>query len=105
MSLKMVVIRVLVVGLVYSLLTGLPLLAQDQTPDLTQIAPAVLDQTHFSELDAYINDALPRLGGSGAAVAIVQNGEIIYANGFGATETNGSFPVSDDTQFMIGSVT
>jgi CubicO group peptidase (beta-lactamase class C family) len=103
MSLKMIVARLLLVGLIYGLLSGLPALAQDQTVDLSQVTPTLLDESHFADLDTYINDALLRLGGSGAAVAIVQNGEIIYSKGFGVTELNGSIPVSGDTQFMIGS--
>lgn len=104
MSLKIFVTRLLLVGLVYSLLSGLSALAQDQSLYLTQVTPALLDEAHFADLDAYINDALLRYGGSGASVAIVQNGQIIYLKGFGVTELNGSIPVSGDTQFMIASL-
>jgi CubicO group peptidase (beta-lactamase class C family) len=104
MSLKVTLRCLFIVSLMYGLLSGLPALAQDQALNLRQVTPAILDESHFADLDAYINDALLRLGGSGAAVAIVQNGEIVYVKGFGVTELNGSFPVSGDTQFMIASL-
>jgi CubicO group peptidase (beta-lactamase class C family) len=104
MSLKMLVIRMLLVGLVFSLLAGVPSLAQDQTVDLTHITPVLLSEAHFADLDAHVNEALLRYGGSGAAVAIVQNGEIVYLKGFGVTELGGSIPVNGQTQFMIASV-
>lgn len=42
----------------------------------------------------------------GLALAIVQSGEVVYANGFGVTSTeDGALPVTPDTLFRIGSVT
>lgn len=101
---KMLAIKLLLVCLVYGLLSGSLVLAQDNTLDLTDVSPAVLSEAHFADLDAYINNALLRFGGSGAAVSIVQNGEIVYLKGFGFTELGGSVPVTGDTQFMIASI-
>ncbi len=104
MSHKMLVIKLLLVCLVCGLLSGSLVLAQDNTLDLTDVSPAVLSEAHFADLDAYISNALLRFGGSGAAVGIVQNGEIVYLKGFGFTELGGSVPVTGDTQFMIASI-
>ncbi len=41
----------------------------------------------------------------GAAVAVVQNGEVVYQQGFGVRELGGSDAVTPDTLMMIGSVT
>ena len=37
--------------------------------------------------------------------AVVQNGEIVYLNGFGVKELGGTQPVTPDTMMMIGSIT
>ena len=41
----------------------------------------------------------------GAAVAVVQNGDVVYLNGFGVKELGSTRPVTPDTMFMIGSIT
>ena len=41
----------------------------------------------------------------GAAVGIVQDGEVIFAEGFGVTDCNTGQAVTADTQFSIGSST
>jgi CubicO group peptidase (beta-lactamase class C family) len=40
-----------------------------------------------------------------AAVAVVQNGEVVYQQGFGVRELGGSEPVTPETLMMIGSIT
>ena len=41
----------------------------------------------------------------GAAIGIIQNGEVVYKKGFGRTKIKGGHPVKSDTLFMIGSMT
>jgi CubicO group peptidase (beta-lactamase class C family) len=41
----------------------------------------------------------------GAAVAVVQNGEVVYQQGFGIREQGGSELVTPETLMMIGSIT
>ena len=41
----------------------------------------------------------------GAAVAVVQNGDVVYLNGFGVKEVGSTRPVTPDTMMMIGSIT
>jgi CubicO group peptidase (beta-lactamase class C family) len=38
-------------------------------------------------------------------VAVVQNGEVVYLNGFGVRAAGGTEPVTPDTMMMIGSIT
>ncbi|MEZ4682648.1 MAG: serine hydrolase [Caldilineaceae bacterium] len=55
------------------------------------------------ELETFINEGLAQFGIPGAAVAIVQNGEVVYSQGFGVTEQGGDTPITPQTQMMIGS--
>jgi len=55
--------------------------------------------------EAYAAEAINRLGVAGASVAVVQGGEVVYAQGFGVRALGGTDPVTPDTLMMIGSVT
>lgn len=74
-------------------------------PDLTGVAPLPLTGERRAAFEAYIADALWRFGVPGASVAVVQNGEVVYLNGFGVAELGGTRPVTPDTMMMIGSIT
>ncbi|HEX7002841.1 MAG TPA: serine hydrolase domain-containing protein [Trueperaceae bacterium] len=56
------------------------------------------------ELEVFIEETMAAFGIPGAAVAVVQGGEVVYSNGFGTREAGGSEPVTPDTHMMIGSV-
>lgn len=56
-----------------------------------------------AELDAFIRRAMAAFGVPGAAVAVVQDGEVVYLKGFGVKEAGGD-PITPDTHMMIGSV-
>jgi CubicO group peptidase (beta-lactamase class C family) len=73
--------------------------------DLTDVAPLPLTGERRAEFEAYVADAMNRLGVPGASVAVVQGGEVVYLQGFGVREDGGSKPVTPDTLMMIGSVT
>lgn len=83
--------------------TGFQATAVEQT-DLAGVEPIPLDDALLDEFEAYIADALTRFDVPGAAVAVVQDGEIVYASGFGVREIDGSEPVTPETQMMIGSI-
>lgn len=55
-------------------------------------------------LDAFIAESLDAFGIPGAAVAVVQDGEVVYLKGFGVKRAGGDEPVTPDTHMMIGSV-
>ncbi len=84
--------------------SGFTITALDVT-DLSEVEPLPIDEEIIAELEAYIVEAMERFETPGLAVAIVQDGEMIYANGFGVTEAGGDQEVNPDTMMMIGSTT
>lgn len=56
-------------------------------------------------LDAFITDAVERLGVPGAAVAVIQNGQPVLIRGYGVRELGGDDPVDADTVFQLASNT
>ncbi|MFC2077773.1 serine hydrolase domain-containing protein [Candidatus Bipolaricaulota bacterium] len=85
---------------------GLVLLAAPrfvcQTSDTRQ---PVLTPELLADFEAYVEQMRGILNVPGAAVAIVQGGEIVYAEGFGVKEAGRDAPVTADTVFSIGSTT
>ncbi|NDJ63222.1 MAG: beta-lactamase family protein [Chloroflexi bacterium] len=74
--------------------------------DLTGVEPPPFDDAMIAAWEAFITDALAAYEVPGAAVALVQNGEVVYTNGFGARTLGADAePVTSDTLFMIGSIT
>ena len=71
--------------------------------DLTGVKPRPVDEVMIAELETFITDALPEFGIPGAAVAVVQNGEVVYTGGFGVREAGTDAPLTPDTRMMIGS--
>ncbi|MCB0081242.1 MAG: beta-lactamase family protein, partial [Caldilineaceae bacterium] len=70
--------------------------------DLTGVEPRPVREV-IPKLETFIGDGLAQFGIPGAAVAIVQRGEIVYSQGFGVTEQGGDTPITPQTQMMIGS--
>ena len=56
-------------------------------------------------LERVIEQELSRRGGVGATVAIVDNGRVVLAKGFGRRAVDAPAPVDDNTLFGFGSVT
>jgi CubicO group peptidase (beta-lactamase class C family) len=82
--------------------------AQVATPALTASpgpVPLPLTGDRRARFEAYVADALLRYGVPGAAIAVVQNGDVVYLNGFGVRRAGSTEAVDPDTMFMIGSVT
>src|SRR5215212_8894728 len=73
--------------------------------DLTGVAPLALTGDRQAEFESYIASMLATTRVPGAAVAVVQNGEVVYQQGFGVRELGGSEPVTPETLMMIGSIT
>ena len=59
----------------------------------------------LNELDAYIEKARSDWKVPGLAVAIVKDGEVVFAKGYGVREVGKSEPVDDRTLFAIASNT
>jgi CubicO group peptidase (beta-lactamase class C family) len=83
--------------------SGLTLLAVETT-DLSGVAPLPVAEV-IDALESYAADLLIRLEVPGAAIAIVENGEIVYTGAFGFTRLGGTEPVTPEMQFLIGSTT
>src|SRR5215217_1067387 len=73
--------------------------------DLAGVMPLPITGERRTAFEAYVADAINRFGVPGASVAVVQNGELVYAQGFGVRELGGTQPVTPDTLMMIGSNT
>ncbi|MBZ0287498.1 MAG: beta-lactamase family protein, partial [Anaerolineae bacterium] len=73
--------------------------------DLTGVKPLALTGDRADEFERYIQDTLEQLEIPGAAVAVVQDGEIVYSKGFGVRELGQDDPVTPETLMMVGSTT
>jgi CubicO group peptidase (beta-lactamase class C family) len=89
---------------VQTILSGFEILAVEEV-ELAGVAPETLTPELLAELEAYIEEQLAAQSVPGAAVAIVQDGEVIYRQGFGVRELGGDEPVTPETLMMIGSTT
>ena len=56
-------------------------------------------------LERAIEQEISRRGGVGATVAVVENGRLLLARGFGRRSTDSRAAVGEDTLFGVGSVT
>ena len=73
--------------------------------DLSAMNPATLTPEMLEELGAYIERTRTQFGIPGVSVAVVQDGEIVYREGFGVRELGSNEPVTPETGMLIGSVT
>lgn len=73
--------------------------------DLSGRTPLPLTGERRTAFEAYVAEALVRFNVPGAAVGVVQDGEVVYLNGFGVRAAGGTQPVTPDTMMMIGSIT
>jgi CubicO group peptidase (beta-lactamase class C family) len=70
--------------------------------DLTGVEPRPVRDV-LPALEAFIEEGLTQFGIPGAAVAIVEGGDVVYSRGFGVTAAGGDTPITPQTQMMIGS--
>lgn len=68
------------------------------TVDLSKQRALPLDGALLSTFDAYVAALLPRLSVPGASVAVVQNGKVVFAQGYGVKTLGGADPVTPDTR-------
>jgi hypothetical protein len=73
--------------------------------DLKEVKALPVDREMTAKLETFINENMAKLGIPGMEVAIVQNGKIVYAMGFGVRQKGSKEPVTPQTMMMIGSVT
>ncbi|HEY0680598.1 MAG TPA: serine hydrolase [Chitinophagaceae bacterium] len=75
-----------------TLLLLLPVFAHSQTTD-----------KRFATMDTFVNRVLQDWRAAGCAVAVVEKNKIVYAKGFGYKDWQKKIPVTENTQFAIGS--
>jgi CubicO group peptidase (beta-lactamase class C family) len=63
------------------------------------------ESANFAQLEQTVADELVRSGTPGAAVAIVADGRVIFAKGFGVASVETKAPVTTEMLFRIGSST
>lgn len=73
--------------------------------DLTGATPLHLTGALLAEFEAYIVHWLAELDVPGAAVVVIQNGEVALLQGYGVCTWEGTEPVTVDTLLRIGSIT
>lgn len=66
---------------------------------------ATLDAAKLATLAAFVEQARKKLGVVGVAMAVVQNGRVVYKHGFGLRDVRKKAPVTPKTLFLIGSIT
>ena len=71
--------------------------------DLADVAPLPVDDTIRAELRSFIEQGLQKYGLPGTAVAVVQNGQVVYQEAFGTTVLGGDVLLTPQTHMMIGS--
>jgi CubicO group peptidase (beta-lactamase class C family) len=65
----------------------------------------VLDQSRIAELGRFVEQGQKALGVPGVALGLVQDGKVIFADGFGVKELGGNEKPDGDTLFMVASNT
>ncbi|MEM8917642.1 MAG: serine hydrolase domain-containing protein [Pseudomonadota bacterium] len=66
-------------------------------------SPPPLSKERIAEIDAFVEQRMEELAIPGVAIALITDGEIVHARGFGVTHAEGG-PVTENTAFMIGSI-
>jgi hypothetical protein len=73
--------------------------------NLVGVPPLRVDAAIIAELEAYITTAMTRFQIPGVAVSIVQDDQLVYAQGFGVRQAGQPEPVTPATLMLIGSAT
>jgi CubicO group peptidase (beta-lactamase class C family) len=68
-------------------------------------SPRALTPDLLADVDAYVRTTMERFGIPGAAYAVVQDGRIVHASGFGVRALGMDDPVTPETLMLVGSVT
>src|SRR5216684_2940766 len=74
------------------------------SPGIAQIAPTQRAPGTIDGLDQFIPAQMQNWKVPGLAIAVVQNGRVIYSNGFGLRDVKSNLPVTTKTIFAIGSI-
>jgi CubicO group peptidase (beta-lactamase class C family) len=67
--------------------------------------PSVAAKEPLAGFDSFVNQALPAWEVPGLAIAVVKNGKVVLAQGYGFRDVDKKLPVTPKTLFAIGSCT
>ncbi|MDX9731458.1 MAG: serine hydrolase domain-containing protein [Bdellovibrionales bacterium] len=76
-----------------------------QTEDLSKSSRAKFDEKKAREFRAFVKKAMKDLEVPGTAIALVQDGAVVFRSGFGVKRLGVHEQVKPETLFMIGSTT
>src|ERR1700722_2734729 len=71
-----------------------------QEPSLAGISPKNFGDDERHAMNSFVDSATRLLGIPGVAIAVVQDGQTVYAEGFGVCRAGGEERVTADTRFM-----
>lgn len=71
---------------------------------LSGFVPAAAQSINTGEIDTFITQQMQRYKVPGLGLALVKDGKIVYAKGYGVRDNKTKTPVNADTLFAIGSV-
>ncbi len=74
-------------------------------PSLLGSTPKLFGNEERDAMSHFVSESMRQVGVPGLAVAVVQNGQTVYAEGFGVCRLGGEKHVTPETRFMIGSST
>ena len=74
-------------------------------PSLAAISPRTFGDDERNSMSRFVDWAIRQVGIPGVAIAVVQNEQTVFAEGFGVSKAGGDERVTADTRFMIGSST
>lgn len=77
----------------------------EEVASLVGVTPRQLTPDVIADVDEYVAATMQQLQIPGVAYAIVQNGKIVHAAGFGVRSLDDPAPVTPETLMMIGSAT
>jgi len=67
--------------------------------------PQPLDAAHIAQIKAFVETSMQELGISGASMALIDGGKVVYEGGFGVRELGKPERVDENTVFMAASNT
>jgi len=68
----------------------------------TSPAPVRAQGFDFQQIDAFMSNLMSLYDIPGAGLAMVQNGQILYTQGYGVRSTESGEPVTPDTLLALG---
>ena len=63
-----------------------------------------LDTASISQINQKVTEFMAKTSSPGISVAIVKNGEFVWANGYGMADLENNVPATNETEYRLGSV-